>query len=408
MKTKKIHHAWLILVVTLGIMGGLVGILLNCTGIIFTEIIKEFGFRSGDLSIYYSIRSLMRALALSFVSGLFFTKNPKKVLIGFTVMTSFAYMSMAFYTQLWQWYISAVFIGIGTCYTGMAISVLLANWFHAKKGLVMGLAMSSSGVFGALISPLCSVIINASGWRSACIVMGVLTITVTCVPAALFLVMTPEEIGMKPYGFKENTAGEKTDAEQKSAGSIPSYIFFICILTICLACLMGPMGNQLPLYSAELGYPVAVGAMITSFSMMGNVAGKLLTGRLADKIGPYKAVTITFLMVIASMVMFIFCTGSSGMLYAAALLYGTIFSVDANVAPLIFMDVYGSDYTKRLKNFNTISFAIGTVSSSLLAYIYDYTKNFNVIFIMGILLVSSSLILAQWLQKWVSKNRQTV
>ena len=47
----KIHHAWFILLVCLGIMGGLVGILLNCTGIIFTEIIKEFGFRTGDLAI---------------------------------------------------------------------------------------------------------------------------------------------------------------------------------------------------------------------------------------------------------------------------------------------------------------------------------------------------------------------
>ena len=131
----KIHHAWFIFLVCLGIMGGLVGILLNCTGIIFTEIIKEFGFRTGDLSIYYSIRSMVRALALGAVSGMFFKKNSKKVLIGITAITCLAYMSMGLYTQLWQWYISAVFIGIGTSYTGMAISVLLANWFATKKGL---------------------------------------------------------------------------------------------------------------------------------------------------------------------------------------------------------------------------------------------------------------------------------
>ena len=107
-KTKaKIHHAWFILLVCLGIMGGLVGVLLNCTGIIFTEIIKEFGFRTGDLSIYYSIRSLVRAIALGAVSGLFFKKNSKAVLIGFTFITCLAYMSMGLYTQLWQWYVSA-------------------------------------------------------------------------------------------------------------------------------------------------------------------------------------------------------------------------------------------------------------------------------------------------------------
>ena len=171
----KIHHAWFILLVCLGIMGGLVGILLNCTGIIFTEIIKEFGFRTGDLSIYYSIRSMVRALALGAVSGMFFKKKSKRVLIGITAITCIAYMSMGLYTQLWQWYISAVFIGIGTSYTGMAISVLLANWFATKKGLVMGLAMSASGVLGAVVSPMCSTLIESIGWRGACVAMGLLT-----------------------------------------------------------------------------------------------------------------------------------------------------------------------------------------------------------------------------------------
>ena len=56
--------------------------------------IKEFGFRTGDLSIYYSIRSLVRAIALGAVSGLFFKKNSKAVLIGFTFITCLAYVSV--------------------------------------------------------------------------------------------------------------------------------------------------------------------------------------------------------------------------------------------------------------------------------------------------------------------------
>ena len=132
MTKNKIHHAWFIFIVCLGIMGGLVGVLLNCTGIIFAEIIKEFGFRSGDLSIYYTIRSLTRAAALGVVSGWFFRKGQsKKVLIGITTLTCLAYMSMGLYTQLWQWYISAFVVGVGTSFTGMALSVVLANWFHS-------------------------------------------------------------------------------------------------------------------------------------------------------------------------------------------------------------------------------------------------------------------------------------
>ena len=407
-KTKgKIHHAWYILLVCLGIMGGLVGVLLNCTGIIFTEIIKEFGFRTGDLSIYYSIRSLVRAMALGGVSGLFFKKNSKKVLIGFTFITCLAYMSMGLYTQLWQWYISAVFIGIGTSYTGMAISVLLANWFHSKKGLVMGLAMSASGILGALVSPLCSTLIEIMGWRGACVVMGIITMAVVCLPAIFFLVLTPEEIGMKPYGYTENTQTTVKNEIKTVNYTVPAYIYWVCSVIICLACLIGNVLNQLPLYSASLGYAVSTGAMLTSFAMWGNVVGKLLTGWLCDKIGPYKALTVTFCMVIASMFMFMWCTDTEYLLYAASLLLGTIFAVDANVPPLLFMDVYGADYTKYLKNFQKLSFVLGTFSSALLPYIYDFTGSYNVIFVLGIVWVAISMAACWWLKNWI-KNKKAI
>ncbi|MBR5873262.1 MAG: MFS transporter [Oscillospiraceae bacterium] len=407
MTKNKIHHAWFIFVVCLGIMGGLVGVLLNCTGIIFAEIIKEFGFRSGDLSIYYTIRSLTRAAALGVVSGWFFRKGQsKKVLIGITALTCLAYMSMGLYTQLWQWYISAFVVGVGTSYTGMALSVLLANWFHSKKGFVMGLAMSASGLLGAVVSPLCSKLIEMIGWRGACVVMGLITFVLVCVPGALFLVLTPEEMGLKPYGYSESVEKSAKKETSRISYSVPAYIFPLCVALICLACLIGAVLNQLPLYSAELGYAVSTGAMLTSFAMIGNVVGKLLTGWLADKAGPYTALTVTFAMVISALAMFIFCTGSRYLLYAAALLFGTIFAVDANIPPLLFMDVYGADYTKHLKNFQTFSFAIGAFSSSLLPYIYDFTHSYNVIFVLGITLVGFSLALTQWLRMWV-KNRKS-
>lgn len=404
-RKKGIHHSWLILIVTLGIMGGLVGILLNCTGIIFAEIIKEFGFRSGDLSVYYTIRSLTRAAALGFVSNLFF-KHSKKVLVGVTVITCLAYMSMAFYTQLWQWYISAFFIGVGTSYTGMAISVLLANWFHAKKGFVMGLAMSSSGVLGAVVSPLCSEIIQRSGWRSACIIMGVATMVVVCIPAALFLVQTPEEMGLQPYGYSETGNETVKDRPEAKSYTVPAYIFPVCVTVICLACLIGAVLNQLPLYTARLGYAVNMGAMLTSFAMVGNVVGKLLSGWLADKAGVYNAISVIFSLVIVSLLMFMGCTQSPALLYLASLMFGTIFAVDANIAPMLFMEVWGADYTKHLKNFQTISFTLGAFSSSLLPYIYDFTHSYNIIFMLGIVWVTVSFVMVWWLKGWVKKQNR--
>jgi len=69
------------------------------------------------------------------------------------------------------------------------------------------------------------------------------------------------------------------------------------------------------------------------------------------------------------------------------------------------MDVYGADYTKHLKNFQTIGFALGTFSSSLLPYIYDFTGSYNVIFILGIIWLTISMAMTWWLKGWLDKKK---
>ncbi len=132
--------------------------------------------------------------------------------------------------------------------------------------------------------------------------------------------------------------------------------------------------------------------------------GKLFTGFLADKIGVFKSFYIAMGMIALSLLLFIFCPEYENILYFASLIFGVIFAVDANMAPLIFMEVWGADYQKPLKTFNSVYFAIGAISSSGLPYIYDFTQSYNVIFFLGIILVSLSLWLGLWLEKWVKRR----
>ena len=236
--------------------------------------------------------------------------------------------------------------------------------------------------------------------------MGVATMVVVCIPAALFLVLTPEEMGLQPYGYSETGNETVKDSPEVKSYTVPAYIFPVCVAVICLACLIGAVLNQLPLYTAQLGYAVNMGAMLTSFAMVGNVVGKLLSGWLADKAGVYNAISVIFTLVIVSLLMFMGCTQSPVLLYLASLMFGTIFAVDANIAPMLFMEVWGADYTKHLKNFQTISFTLGAFSSSLLPYIYDFTHSYNIIFMLGIVWVTISFVMVWWLKGWVKKQNR--
>ncbi len=81
MKNGKLHRAWLILACMLLIQGCSIGVLANALGVVFAAIRSDLGFRTGDLSIFYMIRSFVGAAAVIYVTRLFFNKNSKLIMV---------------------------------------------------------------------------------------------------------------------------------------------------------------------------------------------------------------------------------------------------------------------------------------------------------------------------------------
>ena len=89
---------------------------------------------------------------------------------------------------------------------------MTANWFTAKRGLAISIALSGSGFGGAILSPIVSSLIVSVGWRSAFLVLAAVCM-VAALPITAYSFRTkPSEIGLKPLG--ENPA----DPSVASAG----------------------------------------------------------------------------------------------------------------------------------------------------------------------------------------------
>ncbi len=385
-KQSKFHYAWLILIAAVCIQGGIIGVMVNCTGVIFSAIIEDLGFRSGDLSIYYTIRAFLQAAACGITTKLFLNKNPKVIMTGLATLGLAGYVGMYFYTQLWQWYFSGVLVGICMSCVLVVIPVVLNNWFATKNGLVIGIAMAASGLAGAVFSPVLSSMIVSMGWRKTAVFNGAVAFLLIVVPTLLLLVRTPEEKGMKPYGWdqvknSENTAGgPKTEKSYK----MPASMFAICAFSLIVAGIMTQFGNQLPMLAQSVGYTIQIGAMVTSCNMVGNVAGKLLIGVMADKIGIFPSVNLTSVVIAISTVMLLFSGANPVMMYAGALLLGLVYSMGTTVPPLVFMEVYGPDeYKVHLSRFQSYNSVVMALASSALPYIYDFTGSFNGALILG-------------------------
>lgn len=394
-KSHKVHYAWLILLAAVAILGGVVGIFVNCTSILFSAIIQELGFRSGDLSIFYTIRALTQAATVGITTRLFFTKKPKVVMTCLAAIGAIAYIAMYFYSHLWQWYISGILVGISMSCVMVVIPVVLNNWFKVKNGLVIGIAMAASGLSGAVFSPILSKMILAVGWRKTAVFTGIIAFLIIVIPTVLILTITPEKKGMKPYGWELVQNNEAITAESKTESiKIPKDLAIVTTLSIVIASIMTQFGNQLPIFAQSLGYTISVGATVASLSMIGNVCGKLMIGAISDKIGIFKAVTLNSIIIAISMILLLFSGSSPIVMYLGALLMGLVFSMCTTVPPLIYIEVYGKDaYQTHLSRFQSYNSIVLALASSLLPYIYDFTGSFKGALILGFVLTITSLIL---------------
>lgn len=401
MKESKIHYGWFVLLALIAMQGGFVGIMINCNGILFSAVIQDLGFRAGDMALYYTIRAIAQAIFVGFTSKLFFKVNPKAFIVAMAVMGGLPFILMSQFNSLKQWYFVAAFGGIAFSSILVIIPIIINNWFVTKKGLVMGISMAASGLAGAVFGPVVSAVITKSGWRTASVFIGIVIIVLISVPVILFLRVTPEEMGLKPYGY---VPGEGADSEAGSQGrdyQMPPAMFALALISIITGLIMSQFMNQIPTYAQSIGYTLAVGATISSISMVGNVGGKLLMGVLADKLGIFKTVYLAIGVVLVSMLLFIFGSGSLAGIYAAALLFGLVYSMGTTVPPLVLLEVYGAgQYRGYLSKFQAANAVMCALAQPIFGYIYDFTGSYTMDFVFGVVILTVSMASYMRLKKW--------
>ena len=269
MRGRGFHRAWLILGCTVLIQGGIIGLLVNSAGVLFAAIRTDLGFRAGDLSVYYTIRQVVMAAAVGITSQLFFRKNPRVVMgvLGFLGGSSF--VMMAGFHHLWQWYGAAVLAGLGISCCTTVVPMVLNNWFASKRGLVVGISMSASGLVGACFSPVCSWFIESLGWRLASVITGGLAFALAFL-GCLILVAEPEKAGLRPYGGEtEPTLDKKEKADAAiEKGTVPEWAYVVAVMALFIPNTYTQFNNQLPVFAQTVGYSLGTGAVLTSISMV--------------------------------------------------------------------------------------------------------------------------------------------
>jgi MFS family permease len=201
-------YGWVIVAVVFVTMG--VGVNARTAfSLLFPPILDEFGWERGVTAGAFSFGFLISAGLSPALGRLMDRRGPRFVVeIGVGLMSAGMFLA-TLTSKPWHLYLTlGLLVGGGSVCIGYSgQSLFLPNWFVRRRGLAMSIAFSGVGVGSIILLPWVQLLIERSGWRTACVAMGILLVGLL-VPLNLLLRQRPEELGLVPDGA---AAAEKSE-----------------------------------------------------------------------------------------------------------------------------------------------------------------------------------------------------
>lgn len=394
-----------VIIAMCGIVGASIGINISATGVFYTPMAKALNVGKGAVSLGSTILSTVMAITCLSVTRLMKKIRVRTLLwisalllIGGTVMCAVS-------ENLWQLYLWNAVKGLGAGLSGFVVAtVVINNWVYVKRGLIMSIVMSFSGVGGLLFATPFSMIIELYGYQAAYVAMAVF-IFVFYIPALFFpLAEKPEQIGQKPYGYEEYLTYRKNQLKQEpekgvSTGEVKGEKFALMILFTSLVCIIAAMVMHLSGYAEVIGLGSSVGALMISAVNLANVFAKIMYGTLSDRAGTLKASLFVGGLSLFGLAGFLFLKSPVGLLLSS-ILYGFTMPNSAVALSLATSDLFGSEnYTKIYPVVNFAGSLTNSFGMTIYGVMYDITESYRFLFMVTLIMQVIALELITFLYK---------
>ena len=376
MKTKPAFH-WVLVALLCGMAASAIGVCMNCVGIFYTPVSESLGVLRGSFALHATISQLATSFTALAVPKLMVRFRYKRLLLCGAAAAVLSTVAMAFSRELWQFYLLGLLRGMGVgLFSTVPITIILTNWFHKSHGIATSITLSFSGLAGAVCSPLFTRCITVFGWENTYLVMAAAILLFTLPALLVPFTADPRQMGLRPYG----DYGEQKAAPAASATFRYKNAAFIClcVMTLLHTSIAG-IAQHFTGFTLSIRLTAETGALMMSLSMVGNILTKLLIGILSDNLGPVKACASMIALNACALLLSLFGSAAQSalILYIAALLYGSVYSVGAVGFSLLSRKFFGPEnYSKAYSVIGLLTTTGSALSLPLIGYLYDFTGSY--------------------------------
>lgn len=382
---------------------------------LFKPLSAELGMSRAATSVVSSIGRIGGSFEGLFVGWLSDKIGPRLVIYAGVILFGISLISMRFVNSQWAFYLVwGIFMGFGfSASSGVPMNAAITNWFVKKRGLAFGIRMMVSGAF---VLPIITWLITSYGWRTACVVGGIVWLIVGMILTKLFVRdHRPEYYGLLPDGAHVDEEQEKgtdkmiergvkyaAEVEEvefsfRQALKTPSYWLLILSQLGPGITINSLLLHFIPLLT-DMGMSPTKAAATVTLAGLASPVSRFLSGFLADRV---KKRHLRFVLggayFFQALGIGLFLLNQTiTIVYPFLILYFVTLSVNMIMQPLIAGRYFGRKAIGSIRGSSmALGMPIGLIAPVYLGWVYDTTGSYrNALTIIALLLVLSSIFMS--------------
>ena len=371
---------------------------INTGAVFFPALLKHFGWSRAYLSTLGSAGAIAAGLVGPLVGWLLDRFETRRVMVAGTAVTAIAFLAASRVNSYFPLLLANLVIAIGvTAATVIPCSLIVSNWFGARRGLAMGVTFAGTSIGGMGMTIVSNYAIASGGWRTGYVTLAIPMIVVA-IPILLLTVRSrPPDTHAATHVSAAHPSTTLPGLELAEAMRTRSF-WLISAAQFLFACSIAGAGLHLIAYLIGVGYTANFAAGVLSGIFFLTSIGKLAMGLFADRVSARVALTVNFAFSMLGMAMLL-GAGRVAPLVGFIVCYGLTVGAPLVLMPMVMAESLGIRRLGLVMGitgmFATAGAAIGPV---LAGRIFDvsgsYSSAFSV-FVAMWLLASASIFACQ-------------
>jgi len=369
-----------------------------------TSIALETGWTRTQLSIAVSVWAVAGGV-FSPIAGAWIDRwGPRRVMIVATLAQVAATLGMSQMDALWQLYPVFVVSAIANAAnTTIPVSVVVSQWFDAKRGAAMALAMSGMAVGGFVVPIVANRLLAEYGWRTSWAIFAVCLLAL--LPAIALWIRPGPGPGALGEGGDDDTAMELSTADLTAAESARTRSFWmIGIGDAMIGLIVTAVTVHMVAFTTDAGASQGTASTAYATFLAVNSVGVLLFGVAADRFPIRLMMTLAYGGTALALLP-VFGIGSPLWLFAFAVTFGVFAGGRAALWPLAIGQSFGVTHLASVLGWLNIPFMLGSaIGPALAGGIYDAQQSYTTFFVISIGL---SIVSAGFVSRMRNERRAT-